>query len=82
MGTARRGVQFERYDGFEQDERGVLRAGGPLVAWFTDPAGDGDGAYAVSWCWSGVQAASSSTARSTATARMPSTVVAPLGWRA
>ncbi len=35
-----RGVQFERYDGFEQDEKGIHRAGGPLIAWFTDPAGN------------------------------------------
>jgi catechol 2,3-dioxygenase-like lactoylglutathione lyase family enzyme len=38
---AARGVRFERYDGFDQDERGVLRAeGSPLIAWFTDPAGN------------------------------------------
>src|SRR4051794_9615553 len=37
---ARRGVQLQRYDEMEQDERGVLRAGGPFVAWFTDPAGN------------------------------------------
>ena len=36
----RRGVRFERYDGFEQDERGIFRGGGPLIAWFTDPAGN------------------------------------------
>ena len=36
-----RGVRFERYDGFEQDERGISRAeGGPAIAWFTDPAGN------------------------------------------
>jgi|SRR5579863_4908392 len=35
-----RGVGFERYDGIEQDERGIARAGGPLIAWFTDPAGN------------------------------------------
>jgi catechol 2,3-dioxygenase-like lactoylglutathione lyase family enzyme len=34
----RRGVAFERYDGVEQDERGVWRSpGGALVAWFRDP---------------------------------------------
>ena len=37
---AARGVRFERYDGFEQDERGIARGGGPLIAWFTDPAGN------------------------------------------
>ena len=38
---AGRGVRFERYDGFEHDERGIARAqGGPPIAWFTDPAGN------------------------------------------
>jgi len=35
-----RGVELERYPGMEQDERGVLRAGGPPIAWFKDPAGN------------------------------------------
>ena len=36
-----RGVRFERYDGFEQDEKGISRGEpGPLIAWFTDPAGN------------------------------------------
>lgn len=35
-----RGVQFERYDGFEQDEKGIFRGEGPLIAWFKDPAGN------------------------------------------
>jgi predicted enzyme related to lactoylglutathione lyase len=35
-----RGVTFERYDGMPQDERGIMRAGGPYIAWFTDPAGN------------------------------------------
>jgi catechol 2,3-dioxygenase-like lactoylglutathione lyase family enzyme len=35
-----RGVQFERYEGMQQDARGILRGGGPLIAWFTDPAGN------------------------------------------
>jgi catechol 2,3-dioxygenase-like lactoylglutathione lyase family enzyme len=35
-----RGVRFERYDGFEQDERGIMREGGPYIAWFKDPAGN------------------------------------------
>jgi catechol 2,3-dioxygenase-like lactoylglutathione lyase family enzyme len=35
-----RGVAFERYDGFEQDENGIVRAGGPYIAWFKDPAGN------------------------------------------
>ena len=37
----KRGVSFERYEGFEQDEKGVWRGeGGPPIAWFTDPAGN------------------------------------------
>jgi catechol 2,3-dioxygenase-like lactoylglutathione lyase family enzyme len=36
-----RGVQFERYEGFGQDEKGISRdQGGPPIAWFTDPAGN------------------------------------------
>ena len=35
-----KGVAFERYDGFDQDERGISRGPGPLIAWFTDPAGN------------------------------------------
>ena len=37
---AARGVVFERYDGMEQDEQGINRGHGPLIAWFTDPAGN------------------------------------------
>jgi catechol 2,3-dioxygenase-like lactoylglutathione lyase family enzyme len=35
-----RGVEFERYDGFEQDEKGVAHGPGPNIAWFKDPAGN------------------------------------------
>ena len=35
-----RGVRFERYDGFEQDEKGIARGPGPNIAWFKDPAGN------------------------------------------
>jgi catechol 2,3-dioxygenase-like lactoylglutathione lyase family enzyme len=35
-----RGVRFERYDGIEQDERGIAVGDGPPIAWFTDPAGN------------------------------------------
>jgi catechol 2,3-dioxygenase-like lactoylglutathione lyase family enzyme len=35
-----RGVSFERYDGMPQDERGIMREGGPYIAWFRDPAGN------------------------------------------
>jgi predicted enzyme related to lactoylglutathione lyase len=34
------GVEFERYPGFDQDERGVMRGSGPPIAWFKDPAGN------------------------------------------
>lgn len=37
-----RGVVFERYAGtpVETDDDFVFRGGGPLIAWFTDPAGN------------------------------------------
>jgi catechol 2,3-dioxygenase-like lactoylglutathione lyase family enzyme len=35
-----RGVRVERYDAFDQDERGIFRGGGPYIAWFKDPAGN------------------------------------------
>ena len=36
-----RGVQFQHYQGFAQDEKGIARMGdGPPIAWFTDPAGN------------------------------------------
>jgi len=35
-----RGVRFERYDGFDQDEKGIFRQAGPYIAWFKDPAGN------------------------------------------
>ncbi len=35
------GVRFERYEGdLKTDEKGVFRGGGPLIAWFKDPAGN------------------------------------------
>ena len=37
---AARGVRFERYDGFDQDDKGLARGMGPAIAWFTDPAGN------------------------------------------
>ena len=36
----RRGVQFERYEAFDQDEKGIMRGQGPDIAWFTDPSGN------------------------------------------
>jgi len=35
-----RGVQFERYEGFPQDEKGIMRGQGPDIAWFKDPSGN------------------------------------------
>src|SRR5215208_2524660 len=35
-----RGVEFERYEGVEQDDKGIARAEGPDIAWFKDPAGN------------------------------------------
>ena len=37
---AARGVTLERYDGFDQDEKGIMRGAGPPIAWFKDPAGN------------------------------------------
>jgi catechol 2,3-dioxygenase-like lactoylglutathione lyase family enzyme len=37
---AARGVRFERYEGSEQDEKGIFRGGGPYIAWFKDPSGN------------------------------------------
>ncbi|MGF1646249.1 MAG: VOC family protein [Kineosporiaceae bacterium] len=39
-GLAARGVRFERYEQFRQDDRGVALDAGPPIAWFTDPAGN------------------------------------------
>ena len=35
-----RGIRFERYPGIDADEQGIMRSGGPLIAWFKDPAGN------------------------------------------
>jgi predicted enzyme related to lactoylglutathione lyase len=35
------GVRFERYEGtLKTDQLGIFRGGGPLIAWFKDPAGN------------------------------------------
>lgn len=38
----KRGVRFEIYDeaDLKTDDRGVFRGGGPVIAWFRDPAGN------------------------------------------
>src|SRR5258707_15201587 len=37
-----RGVRFEIYNqpNLKTDERGIFRGGGPIIAWFKDPAGN------------------------------------------
>ena len=39
-----RGIEFERYEGFEQNDkniaRGIAAEQGPDIAWFKDPAGN------------------------------------------
>lgn len=39
-----RGIQIERYEGFNQDDKGIARGivanEGPDIAWFKDPAGN------------------------------------------
>ena len=36
-----KGVTFEQYEGFDQDEKGVARGDqGPAIAWFKDPSGN------------------------------------------
>ena len=35
-----RGLRFEQYEGFDQDEKGIAHGMGPPIAWFTDPAGN------------------------------------------
>ncbi|WP_430592501.1 VOC family protein [Humidisolicoccus flavus] len=38
---ATKGVEFERYEGFEHDELGIVRdPRGPAIAWTRDPAGN------------------------------------------
>ena len=41
---AGKGVSFERYDGFDQDDKGINRGlsnkQGPDIAWFKDPSGN------------------------------------------
>jgi catechol 2,3-dioxygenase-like lactoylglutathione lyase family enzyme len=39
-GLIARGVTMEQYDGFDQDEKGIMRDNGPDIAWFKDPAGN------------------------------------------
>ncbi|MEP0366369.1 MAG: VOC family protein [Cyclobacteriaceae bacterium] len=35
-----KGVKMEKYDGFDQDEKGISRGRGPNIAWFKDPSGN------------------------------------------
>lgn len=37
----KKGIRFEHYEGeIKTDEKGIHRTGGPLIAWFKDPAGN------------------------------------------
>lgn len=37
---AERGIALRRYDGFDHDEKGIVRGPGPQIAWFEDPSGN------------------------------------------
>jgi predicted enzyme related to lactoylglutathione lyase len=38
---SRSGIHLEHYEGkLKTDEKGIFRGGGPLIAWFKDPAGN------------------------------------------
>lgn len=38
-GLTAKGVVFEKYEGqLQTDEKGIFRGGGPVIAWFKDPA--------------------------------------------
>ena len=37
----KKGITFEQYEGeIKTDKKGIARGGGPLIAWFKDPAGN------------------------------------------
>ena len=37
---AEKGIELLRYDGYPHDEKGIVRGQGPVIGWFTDPAGN------------------------------------------
>ena len=37
---AARGVELIRFEGFDQDEKGIARGNGPSIGWLTDPSGN------------------------------------------
>jgi predicted enzyme related to lactoylglutathione lyase len=39
-GLGERGLQVQRYEGFDHDEKGIVRGPGPQIAWFEDPSGN------------------------------------------
>ncbi len=40
-GLSERGISFQRYDGFDHNEKGIVSGGpGPEIAWFEDPSGN------------------------------------------
>jgi catechol 2,3-dioxygenase-like lactoylglutathione lyase family enzyme len=36
----KQGVPMARFEGFDQDAKGIMRDNGPTIAWFRDPAGN------------------------------------------
>jgi catechol 2,3-dioxygenase-like lactoylglutathione lyase family enzyme len=39
-GLGEHGVSLQRYEGFDHDEKGIVRGPGPQIAWFEDPSGN------------------------------------------
>jgi len=39
-GLGERGIQLQRYEDFDHDEKGIVRGPGPQIAWFEDPSGN------------------------------------------
>jgi predicted enzyme related to lactoylglutathione lyase len=39
-GLSARGIGIERYEGFDHDEKGIVRGPSPQIAWFKDPSGN------------------------------------------
>jgi predicted enzyme related to lactoylglutathione lyase len=40
-GLVAAGIEMARFEGFEQDDKGISRQGeGPTIAWFRDPSGN------------------------------------------
>lgn len=39
-GLGERGIELQRYEDFDHDEKGIVRGPGPQIAWFEDPSGN------------------------------------------